>query len=63
MAAEAFEMGDRFKLRQELFTEFTFYQAKDEGEDKGEEVRFLMSEFSELKSRGAENEKKLLCQV
>ena len=32
----------------------------DEGEGKGEEARFLMSEFSELKSRGAENKKQLL---
>ena len=35
-------------------------EARDEGEDKDEEGRFLMSEFSELKSREAENEKQLL---
>ena len=31
--------------------------ARDEGEDKSEEARFLMSEFSEWKSRGAKEQR------
>ena len=63
MAAAIFEMGDSFKLRntaRSLRFIKRWKAARDEGEDKGEEARFLTSDFSELKSRGAENEKQIL---